>query len=103
MDSGPQNAGDGTLITAINGAKTGIVGGFVYPNKAYRPQKQWIVNKDSSLSFTLGEFVGRKAPFDPVLEVRQGETRILPKGVAPGRGGGSLIVLYSGYDAPKPN
>lgn len=100
---GLKTEGDGTLITAINGAKTEILGGFVYANKAYRPQKQWIVNKDSSLSFTLGEFVGRKAPFDPVLEVREGQTRILPKGIAPGRGGGSLVVLYSGYGLAKPD
>ena len=94
---GLKTEGDATLITARGGAKMEIVGGFVYANKAYRPQKQWIVNKDSSLSFTLGEFVGRKAPFDPVLEVREGQTKILSKGVAPGRGGGSLIVLYASH------
>lgn len=94
---GLKTEGDATLVTARKGAKVEIVGGFIYANKDYRPEKQWFINDESSLSFTLGENVIRKAPFDPVWERRDGEVRILKKGEAPIRGGGSLITLYTGY------
>ena len=94
---GLKTEGDGTPLTAINGAKTEICGGFVYANKAFRPEKQWIINRDSALSFTLGEFVGRNAPFDPVYEVKGGVTKILQKREAPGRAGGSMIVLFTSH------
>lgn len=94
---GLKTEGDGTPITMINGAKTEVLGSFIYGNKNYRPEKQWISSKDSSFSVSLVEQVNRDQPFDPVFEVRGNETRILKKGVAPGRGGGSLVVLFSGH------
>lgn len=97
---GLKTEGDGTPITAINGAKTEVLGGFIYANKNYRSEKQWIVNRDSALSFTLGESVLRKEPFDPVFEVRNGTTKILKKGESPKRGEGSMIVLFSSLDTP---
>ncbi|NJL70316.1 MAG: hypothetical protein HC888_01300 [Candidatus Competibacteraceae bacterium] len=94
---GLKTEGDGTPITARSGARVEVLGGFIYANKNYRPEKQWIVSQDSSFSLSLAENVIRKQPFDPVMETRNGETRILKKGVAPGRGGGSLVVLFSGH------
>jgi len=93
---GMKTEGDGTPITTTNGGKTEATG-FIYANKNYRPEKQWIVNDNSSVSVPYVENVIRQRPFDPVFEVRDGVTRILEKGVAPGRGGGSLVVLYTGY------
>ncbi len=94
---GLKTEGDGTAITALNGSKVEVLGGFIYANKNYRTEKQWLVNNNSSVSLSLVEQVIRKQPFDPVMETRNGETRFLNKGKAPGRGGGSLVVLYSGY------
>lgn len=94
---GLKSEGDGTVITTTNGGKTEVCG-FIYANKAYRPEKQWIVNDNSSVSVSIVENVLRNAPFDPILEKRGNETRILKKGTAPERGGGgSLVVLYTGY------
>jgi len=94
---GLKTEGDATLVTARKGSKVEVVGGLIYANKAYRPEKQWFINDESSISFTLGENVIRKAPFDPVWERRDGEVRILKKGESPGRGGGSMLTLYTGY------
>jgi PA14 domain/Fibronectin type III domain len=87
--------GDATLVTARNGAKVEIVGGFIYANKAYRPEKQWFINDESSLSFSLRENVIRNAPFDPVWVRRDGQVRLFKKGESLSRG--TMATLYTGY------
>lgn len=94
---GIKTEGDGTLITTRHGGKTELLGGLVYANKNYDPNKKMFVNDDSSLAVSVGEFVTRGQPFHPVVEIRDGVTKTMPPGFAPGRCGGSQLTLYTGY------
>lgn len=94
---GLKTEGDGTPFINQNNARLEILGGMIYANKNYRSRKQWFVNNESALSFSLTENVIRKEPFDPVVEIRGGKSRVLAEGEAPGRGGGSMVALYSGF------
>lgn len=92
---GLKSEADGTLAESRNGARTEVVGGFAYANTA-RPKQPMFVSQDAALSVTIGEFVIRSAPFlQLVVETRGGETKTLRKGDVPGRGGGSLVPLYT--------
>lgn len=101
---GIKTEGDGTLLTTLNGGRSEVMGALVYTNKNGHPTKRAFVVKDSSLSLSLGEWVGRSEPFNMLEETRDGQTRTLKPGVAPGRGGGGLYVLVNAYpgrpDAP---
>jgi len=88
---------DSTLHKVKNNGMTELIGGFVYANKAQISPKQMFINEDSSISFSVGEWVIRKAPFDVIIETRDGVTRTLEHGQAYPRGGGSTIPLYTGY------
>jgi hypothetical protein len=97
---------DPDVIITRKGGSTEVIGGFIYANKAYRTtaEKTWFVIEDAArVSFTVGEWVGRKQPFTPVIETRNGETRRLEYGDAHPRGQGSMAPLFVGYPAdPKP-
>ncbi len=97
---GFKSEGDGVLLTTRDGGRSEVLGGLVYANKNSNPDKRGFVVRDGSLSLSVGEWVIRQQPFHMVEETRGGETRRLDPGVAPGRGGGSLVVLYNGYDGP---
>ena len=97
---GYKTEGDAVLLHGVNGSRSEIVGGFIYANKANRPDKEMFLVEDSDISFTIGEWVGRKQPFHPVTEVRGGERRVLRHGDAPGRGEGSMVPLFVGVGAP---
>ncbi len=100
---GLKTEGDTQLVNTRNGGRTEIVGGFIYANKANDPDKvMFRVDATSSLSFTVGEWVLRKQPFNLVKEIRGDEERILKHGEAYGRGQGSMIPLFVGRPAPKP-
>jgi len=99
---GIKTEGDGTLLTTINGGKSEVMGGLIYANKNYNPQKRAFVVRDSSLSLSVGEWVIRQQPFNMVEETRSGVTKLLTPGVAPGRGGGGLYVLFTGYTGQAP-
>lgn len=94
---GLKTEGDATQIESINGARTEIAGAFVYANSG-RPKQPCFVVTDSSFSCTMGEASIRRSPFlQLVVETRKGEVRELRHGQTPGRGGGSLMTLYSGF------
>jgi len=78
------------------GGRSEFVGGFIYANKATNPDKIMFHNDNSLLSATVGEWVIRKQPFNPVKETRGDQTRLLEKGASPKRGEGALIPLYVG-------
>ena len=91
---GLKSESDGTLVESRGGAKTEVIGGFAYANTD-RPKMPMFVVQDSSLSFTIGEWVIRNAPFlEVVAESRGRERRVLHKGDVPSRGGGSMILLF---------
>ncbi len=98
---GIKTEGDSTAVDTRGGGRTEVAGGFIYANGNSDPQKKMFRNHDSSLSFTIGELVIRNQPFHPVLEVRDGVTKELPKGTNAYRGQGTLISLYTGYRAPR--
>ena len=92
---------DALLLDAKNNAKSEILGGFIYANKKRDPEKVMFASENSALSVTVGEWVGRQQPFNPVRETRDGQTRILKAKVAPGRGEGAMIPLFVGYSGPS--
>lgn len=98
---GFKSEGDGVLLTTRDGGRSEVLGGLVYANKNSNPDKRGFVVRDGSLSLSVGEWVSRQQPFHMIEETRSGETRRLAPGVAPDRGGGSLVVLYNGYDGPE--
>lgn len=95
---GFKTEGDGTLITSVNGAKTEVLGGLVYANKADNPAKRAFVVRDSDFSLSIAQHIIRNQPFNMVEETRDGETRLLLPGMASTRG----FVLYSGQRGPAP-
>ncbi|MBW3625931.1 MAG: glycoside hydrolase family 55 protein [Armatimonadetes bacterium] len=89
----------GTLIETRGGGKTELIGGFSYTTE-HGKLAPMFVNHESSVSLTIGEswFNRRDSPFvELVRETRDGVTRTLKIGEAPGRTGGSMLPLYVGY------
>lgn len=98
---GVKSETDTTIHRVSECGRSEFVGGFIYANKDQIDPKQMFINDESSLTFSIGESIGRKAPFDPVIELRDGEKRTLRKGQAYRRGaGGAWIPLYSGWRGP---
>jgi len=102
---------DSTAHMVTDRGQTEVIGGFLYANKAQMQPKQMFVNNNSNISFTVGESVGRREPFDIIIESRTSRLadaiwkygrvrRILRHGQAYARGGGSMIPLYTGYWSP---
>lgn len=84
-------------ITTQNG-RTEVLGGLIFANAANNPDKiMFDIEEGSSVSFSIGEFVLRRQPFNTVRETRDGFTRVLKATDTPGRGGGALVPLYTGY------
>lgn len=95
---GLKTENDVTAVSTKTGGKTEVIGGFIYANKNFDANKVMFRNDEGSqFSGTVGEQVIRNQPFNPVQETREGITQLLKPGVAPGRGGGSMLVLYTGY------
>lgn len=93
---GLKTEGDSPQIDSRGGAKTEVLGAFVYANSA-RPKQPCFIVTDSSFSATMGEAAIRRGPFQQlVVETRAGVTKELLHGQTPARGGGSLMTLYSG-------
>lgn len=94
---GLKTEGDTTQVVTSGGGRTEILGGFIYANKDWMPGKIMFANDDSSLTASVGEWVIRKAPFDPVRETRGGVERLLTADEALPRGGGAALPLYTGF------
>ena len=89
---------DQAAVRTMSGGQSEIIGGFIYANKSRDPNKIIFVNDEGSrFSATVGEWVIRNQPFHPVSETRDGVTKVMPLGYAPGRGQGSMLPLYTGY------
>lgn len=89
----------GTLIASKNGAKTELLGGFCYTTTAGK-RAPMFTSDDSSVSLTLGEswFNRDDSPYTVLVrETRNGVTKTLNKGDAPGRTGGSVLPLFAGF------
>jgi Concanavalin A-like lectin/glucanases superfamily/Pectate lyase superfamily protein/Bacterial Ig-like domain (group 2)/Secretion system C-terminal sorting domain len=95
---GVKTENDQVVVNTKSGGKTEIIGGFIYANKAGDPNKVMFVNDEgSSFSGTVGEYVIRNQPFNPVQETREGVTKTLKFGQAYSRSGASMLPLYTGY------
>ena len=96
---GLKTEGDKLLINTRDGGRTEVIGGFIYANKNHDPDKvMFKIDDTSAMSFTVGEWVIRKQPFDLVEQTHDGVTKRLEHGDAPGRGEGSMIPLFVGAD-----
>ncbi len=89
---GIKTEGDGTIVSTINGGKTEVLGALIYANKAINPNKKMFVSQNSSISISIRESLGRNQPFHPIVETRDGQTKIM-KPVP----GGITMPLYTGY------
>ncbi len=98
---GVKSEGDGTLLTTINGGKSEVMGGLIYANHAKNPEKHAFVVKNSSMSFSLGEWTSRFQPFNMLEETRGDVTRELKRGQLPMRGSGALVTLVNAYADPN--
>ncbi len=94
---GLKTEGDSTQIETKAGAQTEVAGAFVYANTG-KPKQPCFIVTDSAFSCSMAEAAFRRAPFmELVVETRRGETRELKNGQTPGRSGGSLMTLFSGF------
>jgi len=90
----------GTLIETRNGGKTELIGGFCYATSGPKEIPMFI-NDNSSVSITIGESCFNGNPFiELVRETGAKATKVLKRGEAPGRTGGSMLPLYVGYIKP---
>jgi hypothetical protein len=89
----------GTAIETINGGKTEVLGGLLYPASAQVPAEQpAFLNQESQISVAIAESQhGRGGRYQTLVrEIQNGETRNLENNAVPRRGGGSVIPLYPG-------
>lgn len=89
----------GTLIASKNRAKTELLGGFCYTTTAGK-RAPMFTSDDSFVSLTIGEswFNRDDSPYTVLVrETRNGVTKTLNKGDAPGRTGGSVLPLFAGF------
>ncbi|MDX9754474.1 MAG: endopolygalacturonase, partial [bacterium] len=88
---------EGTLIHTLNGGKTELLGGFCYAT-SHEKIEPMFVSVDSDVCYVIGESSFNDWPFMILVrETRGKETKELKKGNAPGRTGGSMIPLFTGY------
>jgi hypothetical protein len=89
----------GTAIETINGGKTELLGGLLYPASSRIPTDQpAFLSQESQISVVIAESqYGRGGRYQTLIrETRNGETRNLENNALPRRGGGSVIPLYPG-------
>lgn len=87
----------GTLVATQNGGKSEIIGGFAYATSKTKVEPMFLI-ENAAASITLGESCFNGNPFTKLVkEARGGKTKILKKGEAPGRTGGSMLPLYVGW------
>jgi len=86
----------GTLIETRNGGKTELLGGFCYATGGPKTEPMFIVD-NAAAAFVIGESCFNNNPFiELVKEKRGNEVRILKRGQAPTRTGGSVLPLFAG-------
>jgi len=91
----------GTLIETRGGGKTEVIGGFCYTTTAPKGAPMF-ASDNSWLSVILGEACFKGTPYETLIrETRGSETKTLKRGEVPGRAGGSLLMLYTGYPPTK--
>ncbi|MBV6644502.1 MAG: fibronectin type III domain-containing protein [Cyclobacteriaceae bacterium] len=91
---------DANICETTQNGRTEIIGGLIFANGRDIPEKiMFDIEEGSQVSFSIGEFVLREQPFNTVRETRDGFTRFLTADDTPGRGGGALVTLYTGYRA----
>ena len=77
-----------------------MIGGFCYATSGPKETPMFI-NDNSSVSITIGESCFNGNPFiELVRETGAKATKVLKRGEAPGRTGGSMLPLYVGYIKP---
>ncbi len=86
----------GTLIKTRNGGETELLGGFCYATGGPKTEPMFIVD-NAAATFVIGESCFNNNPFiELVKEKRGNEVRILKRGQAPTRTGGSVLPLFAG-------
>jgi Pectate lyase superfamily protein len=91
---------EGTALETLNGGKTEVLGGLIYPaggGNRIPPDQPAFINRDSQLSLAaIGESNHSVGSYNIVIqEIRGGITNTLFNAALPRRGRGFLIPLYS--------
>ncbi len=98
---GIKTEGDAPIHHVTNGGQSELVGGFIYANKNFDPEKvMFVIDETSFFSATVGEWVIRQQPFAIAEQTRQGQTKRLEHGDTPARGQGSLVPLFVAQPTP---
>jgi len=98
---GLKTEADATPAAVSNGGELEISGGFIYANKNAIWPKQMFINRGGSLTASVGEWVTRRdAPFNILIEHRDGQEKLMPRGTIYKRGSGSLVPLLVSYRPP---
>lgn len=89
----------GTAVETINGGKTEVLGGLLYPGSPKIPNNQpAFLNNESQISVVIGEsYYGGGRYQTVVKEIRDGTTKVLKSTDLPQRGRGTMVPLYVGY------
>jgi hypothetical protein len=93
----------GTIVETINGGKTEILGGLIYPASTPVPSdRPAFINNESELSVAIAESqYNRGGRYQIIVEeTKGGIRRNLENRTLPRRTGGSIVPLYSGSNSP---
>ncbi len=87
----------GALIETRNGGRTELLGGFCYATGGTKTEPMFVIH-EAAATFVIGESCFNNNPFvELVRETRKGATKVLKRGEAPGRTGGSVLPLFVGW------
>lgn len=89
----------GTVVETLNGGRTEILGGLLYPASRTIPSDQpALINHESQLSVVIAESHHGGGRYTTLVqETRDGVTKVLKRTEVPRRGSASLLPLYVGY------
>ncbi|WP_246260150.1 glycoside hydrolase family 55 protein [Oxynema aestuarii] len=89
---------EGNIIQTLNGGKTEVLGGLIYPGSGDIPPDQAaFINRESDLSVVIAESHHGGTRYTTfVRETRNGVTKTLTDGQLPPRGSARFIPLYVG-------
>lgn len=91
----------GTVVETLNGGRTEILGGLLYPASRPIPADQpALINRESQLSVVIAESHHGGGRYTTLVqETRGGQTKVLKRTEVPRRGSASLLPLYVGYQS----
>jgi hypothetical protein len=91
---------EGPVIHTLNGGKTEILGGFFYTSRPNGQKLGQFLTENASCSVVAAaesSWTRAWGTEEPVVEVREGERRVMPLGGSVRRGGGTMMGMVCSY------